>query len=209
MSATKVIKAEARDRAGKGAARALRRENKIPAVIYGAKQAPVGISLDAKQTTHLLHAGGFLTTIFEIEVGGKKERAIPRDYQVDPVKDTLIHVDFLRVSKDSVVHVQVPVHFVNEDKSPGLKTGGVLNIVEHTIDLTVPAEKIPDFIEVDLSGLTVGDSVHISAVKLPEGTKPTSREDFTVATIAAPTVAVEEPAAAEGEAAAEEPKKAE
>ncbi|MFC5066754.1 50S ribosomal protein L25/general stress protein Ctc [Flaviflagellibacter deserti] len=211
MSATKVIKAEARDRAGKGAARALRRENKIPAVIYGAKQPPVGITLDAKQTTLLLHAGGFLTTIFEIEVGGKKERAIPRDYQVDPVKDFLIHVDFLRVSKDSVVHVQVPVHFVNEDKSPGLKAGGVLNIVEHSIDLTVPAEKIPEFIEIDLTGLTIGDSIHISAVKLPEGTKPTSREDFTVATIAAPTVAIEEPAAAEGEAApaAEEPKKAE
>lgn len=210
MSATKVIKAEARDRAGKGAARALRRENKIPAVIYGAKQAPVGISLDAKQTTLLLHAGGFLTTIFEIEVGGKKERAIPRDYQVDPVKDTLIHVDFLRVSKDSVVHVQVPVHFVNDDKCPGLKAGGVLNIVEHTIDLTVPAEKIPEFIEVDLAGLSIGDSIHISAVKLPNDTKPTSREDFTVATIAPPTVAVE-PAAAEGEAApaGEEPKKAE
>jgi large subunit ribosomal protein L25 len=204
MSATKVLKAEARDRAGKGAARALRREKKIPAVIYGAKQPPVGIALDGKETSLLLHAGGFLTTIFEVEVNGKTERVIPRDFQVDPIKDLLIHIDFLRISKDSVVTVEVPVHFINEEKSPGLKErGGVLNIVEHTIELSVSAENIPDAIEIDLSGLEIGDSIHISGVKLPNGAKPVSREDFTVATIAAPTVAVEEaPASAEGEAAA-------
>jgi large subunit ribosomal protein L25 len=205
MSATKVLKAEARERAGKGAARAVRRENKVPAVIYGSKQPPVSIALNSKEATLLLHAGGFLTTIFEIDVNGSVERAIPRDYQVDPVKGHLMHVDFLRVSKDSVLSVEVPVHFVNEDKAPGIKEGGVLNIVQHTILLSVGAENIPEAIEVDLTGLAVGDSVHISSIKLPQGANPVSHEDFTVATITPPLEEIvdEVPDAADVEAAAD------
>jgi large subunit ribosomal protein L25 len=204
MTATKVLKAEARDRVGKGAARALRRQHRVPAVIYGGKKEPVGISLEGNEMYILLHAGGFMTTLFDIDVGGKVEKAIPRDYQLDPVKDFLTHIDFLRITEDSVVTVEVPVHFLNEEKSPGIKQGGVLNVVEHTIELVVRATNIPTSIDIDLSGLEVGDSIHISNVKLPEGAKPVDRKDFTVATIAAPTVQTEEaPAEAEGAAPAE------
>jgi large subunit ribosomal protein L25 len=201
MSATKVLKAEARDRVGKGAARALRRQHRVPAVIYGGKKEPTGISLSGNEMYILLHAGGFMTTLFDIDVGGKVEKAIPRDYQLDPVKDFLTHIDFLRITEDSVITVEIPVHFVNETASPGLKGGGVLNIVEHTIELAVKATNIPKAIEIDLTGLEVGDSIHISGIKLPEGARPVDRSDFTVATIAAPTVVSEEPkAAAEGAA---------
>jgi len=196
MSATKVLKAEARDRVGKGASRALRRQHRVPAVIYGGKQAPAGISLNGNEMYILLHGGGFMTTLFDIDVGGKIERAIPRDYQLDPVKDFLTHIDFLRITEDSIITVEIPVHFLNEDKSPGLKEGGVLNIVEHTIELAVKATNIPTSIEIDLTGLDIGDTIHISSVKLPEGAKPVNRQEFTVATIAPPTVATEEPKAA-------------
>jgi large subunit ribosomal protein L25 len=212
MSATKVIKAEARDRVGKGAARALRRQDRVPAVIYGGKKAPLGISLNGNEMYVLLHGGGFMTTIFEVDVDGKKERVIPRDYQLDPVKDFLIHIDFVRVTKDSVVTVDVPVHFLNEAKSPGLKRGGVLNIVDHSIEMHVAADKIPEAIEIDLSGREIGDTIHISSVTLPEGAKPTEKGDFTIATIAAPSVMPEEPAApaaAEAEAAPAEEEKSE
>jgi large subunit ribosomal protein L25 len=208
MSATKVIKAEARDRVGKGAARALRRQHRVPAVIYGGKKEPTGISLNGNEMFVLLHAGGFMTTLFDIDVGGKIEKAIPRDYQLDPVKDFLTHIDFLRITEDSVITVEIPVHFVNEAASPGLKAGGVLNIVEHTIELAVKATNIPKAIEIDLAGLEIGDSIHISGVKLPDGARPVDRSDFTVATIAAPTIVTEEPkaaAAAEGAAAAGAP----
>lgn len=203
MTATKVLKAEARDRAGKGAARALRRQQKVPAVIYGGKQAPTGISLNGNDVYTLLHGGGFMTTLFDIDVGGKVEKAIPRDYQLDPVKDHLIHIDFLRITEDSIITVEVPVSFINEAAAPGLKEGGVLNIVEHAIELAVKATSIPKSIEVDLTGLQIGDTVHISAVKLPEGAKPVDRRDFTIVTIAAPTVQAEEKPAAEGAAPAE------
>lgn len=200
MSATKVLKAEARDRVGKGAARALRRQHRVPAVIYGGKKEPTGISLSGNEMYILLHAGGFMTTLFDIDVGGKIEKAIPRDFQLDPVKDFLTHIDFLRITEDSVITVEVPVHFVNETASPGLKSGGVLNIVEHTIELAVKATNIPKAIEIDLAGLEIGDSIHISGIKLPDGARPVDRSDFTVATIAAPTVTAEEPKAAEGAA---------
>jgi large subunit ribosomal protein L25 len=203
MSATKVIEAEARQRAGKGAARALRREGRIPAVIYGEKQAPVGIALDRNQMSRLLHAGGFMTTLFDVKIGDVSERVIPRDFQRDPVRDTLLHIDFLRVGKDSVVSVDVPVRFLNEELSPGLKRGGVLNVVRHHVELYVPADSIPEALEVDLSGLDINDAVHISAIKLPEGARPVIQDrDFTVATIGAPTVVAQ--TAGEGEAAAGE-----
>ncbi|MFJ5486644.1 50S ribosomal protein L25/general stress protein Ctc [Hansschlegelia beijingensis] len=204
MTATKPLKAVAREKAGKGAARALRREGKIPAVIYGGKKPPVSIALDGHEMFRLLHGGGFKTTVFEIDTGAGVERAIPRDYQRDVVKDTLLHVDFFRVSATSKVHVDVPVHFVNEDKAPGLKRGGVLNIVRHTIEVTTDVGHLPEHIEVDLSGLNIGDSLHASAVKLPEGVAfSIDDRDFTIATIAAPTIPVEAEEPAETEAAAE------
>ncbi len=201
MTAVKQIEAVARDRVGKGAARAVRRQGKVPAVIYGAGQPPEAIALDFNQTRQLIFAGHFLTTIFEIDVQGRKSRVIPRDYQLDPVKDLPLHVDFLRLAEGQQIRVEVPVHFVNQEASPGLKRGGTLNIVRHTVELMVPADDIPEFITADLTGLDIGDTLHISAIKLPEGVKPTIAErDFTVATIVAPS-GFKEPTAAAGEAA--------
>ena len=187
MSQTYELKAEARERVGKGSSRELRRNGKVPAVIYGDKQSPLSIALSYKEVYYKIHGGGFMTTIATIDVDGKKIQVLPKDYQLDPVRDFPVHVDFLRVAKDTVVTVAIPVHFVNEEKSAGLKRGGVLNVVRHEIEATVPATDIPDFIEVDLSGTDLGHSIHISAVKLPAGVKPTITDrDFTIATIAAP-----------------------
>jgi large subunit ribosomal protein L25 len=183
------LKAEAREQVGKGSARAIRREGKIPAVIYGEKQPPLAIALSYKEIYYKIHGGGFKTTVATIDVDGQKIRVLPKDYQMDPVRDFPMHVDFLRVGKNSVVTVNVPVHFLNEDASPGIKRGGVLNIVRHEIELQVPADKIPEAIEVDLKGLKIGDIIHISSVKLPKGVELTITDrDFTVATIAAPAV---------------------
>lgn len=188
MSAVKQLKASARERVGKGAARAVRRQGRIPAVIYGLGEAPQPISLDFNETKRLIFAGGFLTTVFEIDVDGKKTRAIPRDYQLDPVKDMPLHVDFLRVTQDATVNVEVPVHFFNHEASPGLKRGGTLNVVRHAVELHVPADSIPDNVVVDLDGTEIGDSIHISAVKLPKGVTPVIQDrDFTIATIVAPS----------------------
>ncbi|MCO5065128.1 MAG: 50S ribosomal protein L25/general stress protein Ctc [Rhizobiaceae bacterium] len=179
------LKAEAREQVGKGSARAVRRNGKVPAVIYGDKQSPLAIALSYKDVYYKIHGGGFLTTVATIDVDGKKIRVLPKDYQLDPVKDFPLHVDFLRVSKDTEVNVQVPVHFINEEKSPGIKRGGVLNVVRHEVEFHCPADAIPDFITVDLDGADIGDSIHISAVKLPQGVKPViSDRDFTIATIA-------------------------
>jgi large subunit ribosomal protein L25 len=179
------LKAEAREQVGKGSARAVRREGKVPAVIYGDKKPPLAIALSYKDVYYKIHGGGFLTTLATINVGGEKIQVLPKDYQLDPVKDFPTHVDFLRVSKDTEVNVDVPVHFINEDKSPGLKRGGALNIVRHQVEFHCPANAIPEFITVDLTGVDIGDSVHISAVKLPAGVKPViSDRDFTIATVA-------------------------
>lgn len=193
MAQTYELTASARDRVGKGSARALRREGLIPAVIYGDKQSPLSIALNANEVSKKLHAGGFLTHVATIDVGGEKIRVLPRDYQLDPVKDFLIHVDFLRVSADTRVTVDVPVHFLNQDTCPGLKRGGVLNIVRHEVELAVLPDAIPEFIEVDLKDADIGDSIHISAIKLPEGAVPTIRDrDFTIATIAGSAAAQSE-----------------
>ncbi|KFB09489.1 50S ribosomal protein L25/general stress protein Ctc [Nitratireductor basaltis] len=201
------LKAEARERVGKGSARAARRNGKVPAVIYGEKEAPLAIALPYKELTMKIHGGGFMTTIATIDVDGKKIQVLPKDYQLDPVRDFTMHVDFLRVGKNTVVTVNVPVHFTNEEASPGIKRGGVLNIVRHEVEFTCPANSIPEFIEVDLTGSELGDSIHISAVKLPEGVTPTITDrDFTIATVAAPAGLKSDDAADEGgeEEAAEE-----
>ncbi|WP_011581491.1 MULTISPECIES: 50S ribosomal protein L25/general stress protein Ctc [Chelativorans] len=187
MSQSYELTAEARERVGKGSARAIRRNGKIPAVIYGDKQPPLSITLPYKEVFLRIHAGGFRTTVATIDLNGEKIQVLPKDYQLDPVRGFAMHVDFLRVGKNTVVTVNVPVHFINDEKAPGIKRGGVLNIVRHEVEFTCPANAIPDFIEVDLTGLDIGDSVHISAVKLPEGIVPTITDrDFTIATVAAP-----------------------
>lgn len=199
------LKAELRERVGKGSSRELRRNGLIPAVIYGDKQEPVSIALPVKEVTQRIHAGGFMTTVATIDVGGKKYNVLPKDYQLDPVRDFTVHVDFLRIGKNSEVNVQVPVHFINEAKAPGIKVGGVLNIVRHEVELHVPADAIPEFLEVDLTGAKIGDSLHISQVKLPAGARPLIGDrDFTIATIVAPaggTSEDEEAASAEADKA--------
>ncbi|MCP4561285.1 MAG: 50S ribosomal protein L25/general stress protein Ctc [Bosea sp.] len=202
MTAVKQIQASARAQVGKGAARAVRRQGLTPAVIYGAGEAPEAIALDANKTRQMIYAGHFLTTLFEIDVDGKKTRAIPRDYQLDPVKDFPIHVDFLRVAAGQTIKVEVPLHVVGQEQSPGLKSGGALQIVEHSLEIEVAPESIPEFIEVSVAGLAVGDTLHVDALKLPAGVSLTSTKDLTLVTIIPPTVEAEAPAAeVEGEAA--------
>jgi large subunit ribosomal protein L25 len=196
MSAVKQIQAVARDRVGKGAARAVRRQGQVPAVIYGGGAPPEAIALDFSLTKQLIFAGHFLTTIFEIEVDGRKTRALPRDYQLDPVKDFPLHVDFMRLAEGQTIRVVVPVHVVGQDASPGIKRGGTLQIVEHAIELNVPTDAIPEAVEVSVANLDIGSSLHLADVALPQGAKPVSQENITLVTVVPPTVMREEPAAA-------------
>ena len=182
------LSAEARDRAGKGTARQTRRDGRIPAVIYGDKQAPIMISLEKFAFTRVLNQPGFFTHLFDVTVDGTAHRVLPRDVQFHPVTDVPLHVDFLRVSADTRTNVQVPVEFVDQDKSVGLKRGGVLNIVRHELELSCPADSIHESITISCEGFDVGDSIHISSVKLPEGVTSTITDrDFTIATIVAPS----------------------
>jgi large subunit ribosomal protein L25 len=198
------FKAERRERAGKGAARALRRAGRVPAVIYGDKKEPVSISLPYKETEIQIQKGGFLSHIITIDVDGEKTRVIPRDYQLDVVRDFPMHVDFLRVSKSTKITVGVHVNFINEETSPGPKRGGALTIVRREVEVECPALEIPESITVDLADADIGDSIHVSAVKLPAGVTPTITDrDFTIATIAAPAGYNEE-ADGEGEEEASE-----
>jgi large subunit ribosomal protein L25 len=206
------LAAEERTKAGKGPARAERTKNRVPAVIYGDKQPPVLISVEANILAKPLESAGFFTHLFDIELGGKKHRVLPRDVQYDPVSDRPLHVDFLRVSSSTKVRVNVPVSFINSDKSPGIKRGGTLNIVHHEIEALCSPENIPERFEVSLEGLQINDAVHLSAIKLPEGIKLTTHEkDFTIATIAVPSAirAEAEEAAAKAAAAAAAPAVAE
>ncbi|BDA85818.1 50S ribosomal protein L25 [Aureimonas sp. SA4125] len=187
MSETFTVKAEAREQVGKGAARHLRRNKMVPAVIYGDKQPPLSIAIPYKETFLKLHAGGFKTTIMTIDVGGKQIRVLPKDYQLDPVKDFLIHVDFLRVSSRTVVAVEIPVHFENEEAAPGIKVqGGMLNIAHHSVAVHCPAESIPEAFTVDLTGMEIGAAIHASDLKLPKGVTLDDEHDFVVATIVPP-----------------------
>lgn len=203
MSEIETIVAQKRDRAGKGAARATRREGRVPGVIYGGKEPPQPISLDYNYLMRMLRQGGFMSTQFMVDLGeGQPVRVIPRDLQLDPVRDLPVHVDLLRLVKGATINVEIPVIFVGEEESPGLKRGGVLNVVRHDVELICPIESIPEQIEGDLSGLEIGDGLHISAIKLPDGVKPAITDrDFTIATIAAPTVEVASSEQEEGEAA--------
>jgi large subunit ribosomal protein L25 len=200
---TAELKAQARTGVGKGAARALRRSGLIPAVIYGDKKPPLPISISYNDAMLRIYGGGFLSHTLTLDVDGEKHRVIPRDYQLDPVKDKAMHVDFLRIGRDSKINVQVRVRFINEDQSPGIKRGGVLNVVHHTLDLTVSAENIPEDVVVDLAGLDIGGTIHIGQVTLPEGATDHSHEaDLTIATIVAPSgMRSEEAEAGDGEAA--------
>lgn len=201
------LKASARLRAGKGAARQARRAGQVPAVIYGGGQPPVTIAVNFNDLWRQILKGNFTSTVLEIDVDGTMHRVVPREVQVDAVKDLPIHADFLRVGADGRIRVFVPVRFVNEALSPGLKRGGVLNIVRHKVEVTCPYDRIPAFFEVNLEGMEIGRSIHISAVPLPEGVEPVIRgRDFTLATIAGAvreeeTVAEAAPAAAEAKAA--------
>jgi large subunit ribosomal protein L25 len=178
------LKAWSRGRTGTGGARAIRREGRIPGIVYGGSDEPLNITLETKEVSKQIQTGHFQSTVYMLDMDGTKIRAIPRDVQVDPVRDFPIHVDFLRLAKNAMIDVDVPVHFLNEGAAPGLKRGGVLNIVRHEISLNCPADSIPESIEIDLSGMEIGDSIHISSVALPEGAEPTIADrDFTVATI--------------------------
>ena len=188
MSDTLHLPAETRERAGKGASRALRREGRTPAVIYGGNEAPVAIHVEEKLLRKQLGTGHFFNSVVEIELGGATLRTLPKDVAFHPVSDRPLHVDFLRLSADAKVHVAVPVIFANEDKSPGLKRGAVLNIVRHELELVCEADKIPDDVVIDVTGFDVGDSIHISHVTLPAGSASAITDrDFTIATIVAPS----------------------
>ena len=188
MSDTLHLPAETRDRAGKGASRALRREGRVPAVIYGGNEEPLSIHVEEKLLRKQLGTGHFFNSVVDVEVDGKLMRTLPKDVAFHPVNDRPLHVDFLRISKDSKVHVNVPVVFANEEASPGLKRGGVLNIVRHELDLVCASDNIPEEIAIDVTGFDVGDSIHISHVKLPAGVESAITDrDFTIATIIAPS----------------------
>ena len=188
MAEAITLAAEARDRAGKGAARAARRAGKVPAVIYGEKQSPVTVNFERLEINRLLKDPAFTTRLYAVELEGQRHSVIPRDVQYHPVTDEVLHLDFLRVGEKTTITVGVPVQFINDGASPGLKRGGVLNVVRYEVDMVCPAGNIPESLTVDLTGWNIGDSIHISAVTLPEGTRPAITDrDFTVATIAAPS----------------------
>ncbi|OJW61754.1 MAG: 50S ribosomal protein L25/general stress protein Ctc [Sphingomonadales bacterium 63-6] len=188
MSDALTLPAEARERAGKGASRVLRREGRVPAVVYGGKEEPLSIHVEEKELRRQLGTGHFMNSIVTIEVGGKSLRTLPKDVAFHPVTDRPLHVDFLRLGKDAKVEVLVPVVFTNEEASPGLKRGGVLNVVRHELDLICDPELIPSEIEIDVTGREVGDSIHISSVKLPKGSASAITDrDYTIATIVAPS----------------------
>lgn len=205
MADKNVIEAVLRERGGKGAARRTRREGLVPGVIYGGKKDPITIAVDFPTLQRTLqHNPQFLSTVYTVKVDGEEHKVLPRDMQLDALTDFPIHIDFLRLTGDAEINVTVPVDFQNEEDSPGVKRGGVLNIVRHEVELYAKADAIPQSIVVDLAGTDIGDSIHISHVSLPEGTRPViSDRDFTIATVAAPSgmAAAEEAEAEEGEEA--------
>ncbi|HTW33468.1 MAG TPA: 50S ribosomal protein L25/general stress protein Ctc [Rhizomicrobium sp.] len=203
MSQIQELAAQSRSGTGKGPAYQTRQKGLIPAVVYGGGDAPENVALDRHELERHALNGTFLTTLFMLDVAGKKTRVIPREMQLDPVSDRPVHIDFMRLPEGATVRLAIPVRFKGQESSPGIKRGGVLNIVRHEIELLCPADKIPAFIEGDLSALDIHDTLHISAFTLPEGVKPVIHDrDFTVASIVAPTSVIEEQRAAAAAAAA-------
>jgi large subunit ribosomal protein L25 len=192
MATVKEIKATARPRAGKGAARSERRAGRVPGVIYGDNKPPVTISLDYNELRQKIYAGRFLTTIYDLEVDGQKHRVIPRDFQLDSIRDNPLHVDFMRLGEGAVIRVAVPIRITNAETSPGVKRGGTVNIVAHTIDVVVRPEAIPESIDVDAGDLDINHSMHLSDIKLPEGVKSATRRDVTLVTVVPPSGYAEE-----------------
>jgi large subunit ribosomal protein L25 len=201
------LSAEPRERAGKGPTRAARRMGRVPGIIYGDNKEPVLISLEPRELSRALAKRGFFATLVDITVEGVLHRTLPRDVQRHPATDAPLHLDFMRVGSNTRVTVNVPVVFTNPEMSPGLRRGGILNIVRHGIELICPVDSIPDQLTVELNGLDIGDSIHISRVTIPEGCRPTITDrDFTIASIAASSAVREEAAAAATAApAAEQP----
>jgi large subunit ribosomal protein L25 len=191
------LSAEPRERVGKGAARAMRRAGRVPAIVYGDKKEPVLISLEPRELGRALARPGFFAHLIDVKLDGTTHRTLPRDVQYHPVTDAPLHIDFLRVGAGAQVTVAVPVVFINHERAPGLRRGGILNIVRHGIEVVCSVDSIPERIVVDLDGLDIGDSIHIAAVQIPEGARPVIHErDFTIATIAASSAVREEAAAA-------------
>lgn len=195
------MKATARERSGKGGAREARRSGRVPGIIYGDDKTPLPISLDEKELRQRIFAGHFLTTIYDIDVDGTRHRVIPRDYQLDPIKDFPLHVDFMRLGEGATIRVHIPVHVRNAETSPGVKRGGTVNIVTHNVEVRCPAEAIPNAIEVDVSSLDINHSVHLSELTLPPNVKPLIG-DITLVTIVPPSGFQEEQRAAAAAAAA-------
>lgn len=188
MSAVVALEAQAREVVGTGAARAVRNNQAIPAVLYGPGFKTLSLSLDKKIMEKELLDPAFHTKLFVVKLGGKSYQSIVKDVQYHPVTDRVMHVDLYHISKGATIHLAVPVHFINEDACPGLKRGGVLNVIMHDLELTVAASNIPDQIEVDLAGLNMGDTIHLKDISLPEGSTPTYPDrDYTIATIVAPS----------------------
>jgi large subunit ribosomal protein L25 len=202
MATVKELKATARPKSGKGAARAERRAGRVPGVIYGNNQPPVTISVDDAELRQRILAGRFLTTIYDIDLEGKKHRVIPRDFHLDPVRDFPIHVDFMRLGEGATIRVSIPLHIQKAEASPGVKRGGTVNIVTHTIDLECSVDNIPQFVEADVSGLEISHSLHLSDITLPAGVKSLTRSDATLVTIVPPSGYAEEMKAAAAAAAA-------
>jgi large subunit ribosomal protein L25 len=202
MATVKELKATARPKSGKGAARAERRAGRVPGVIYGNNQPPTTISVDDAELRQRILAGRFLTTIYDIDLEGKKHRVIPRDFHLDPVRDFPLHVDFMRLGEGATIRVSVPLHIVGAESAPGVKRGGTVNIVTHTIELECSVDNIPQYVEADVSGLEISYSLHLSDIKLPPGVKALLREDVTLVTIVPPSGYAEEMKAAAAAAAA-------
>jgi large subunit ribosomal protein L25 len=203
MATTQQLKASARQHAGRGTARALRREGRVPGVVYGDGKPPLNVSVDHSELKQRIYAGRFLTTIYDLDIDGSKHRVIPRDFQLDPVKDLPIHVDFMRLGEGAQIRVRIPVHVMNADQAPGVKRGGAVNIVTHTVEVVCPADAIPKSIDVDISGLEINYSKHLDEVTLPPNVRVVGKLDQTLVTIVPPSGYAEEmKAAAEAAAAA-------
>jgi len=203
MQQIQELSAQAREKTGKGPAYQTRLKGLIPAIVYGGSEEPENIAVDSHALALKVEAGGFLTKLLMLDVGGKKQRVIPRQLQIDPVSDRPVHVDFMRLAQGAKVRLAIPVHFKNQEASPGLKRGGVLNIVRHEIEMLCPADHIPEYLEANLTGLDIHGTLHINDIKLPEGAVPTIREEnFTIASIVAPTSVIEEQKAAAAAASA-------